>query len=93
MGLRLSVRSRERARRQWESVCLGRCAEGAGGELVFRSAGSPMRLAVEIDPAREEGPLCIEIASGRQLALPAGPRPLLGAVLAKREMDAGGRTA
>jgi len=93
VGLRLSVRSRERARRQWESVCLGRCAEGAGGELVFRWAGSPMRLAVEIDPAREEGPLCIEIASERPVALLAGPHPLLGAVLAQRALDAEGRTA
>ena len=91
--MRLRARSRERARIQWESVCLGRYAEGAGGELIFRWAGSPMRITVEIDPAREEGPLCIEIASERAVALPEGLHPVLGAVLAKREMDAGGRTA
>ena len=93
MGLRLSVRSRERARRQWESVCLGRCAEGAGGELVFRWAGSPMRITVEIDPALEEGPLCIEIASDRPVALPEGPHPVLGAVFARQALGVVERTA
>ena len=52
-----------------------------------------MRLAVEIDPAREEGPLCIEIASERAVALPEGPHPVLGAVLAQRALDAEERTA
>jgi len=93
LGLRLRARSRERARIQWESVCLGRCAEGAGGELIFRWAGSPMRITVEIDPAREEGPLCIEIASERAVALPEGPHPVLGAVFARQTLGVEGRTA
>ena len=86
LGLRLRARSRERARIQWESVCLGRYAEGPGGELVFHWAGSPMRITVEIDPAREEGPLCIEIASDRPVALPEGPHPVLGAVFARQTL-------
>ncbi|MDP2628047.1 MAG: VOC family protein [Candidatus Rokubacteria bacterium] len=93
VGLRLCARSRERARIQWESVCLGRCAEGAGGELIFRWAGSPMRITVEIDPAREEGPLRIEIASERAVALPEGPHPVLGAVFARLAPGAVERTA
>ncbi|OGK81770.1 MAG: hypothetical protein A2X52_14550 [Candidatus Rokubacteria bacterium GWC2_70_16] len=92
-GLRLRARSRERARRQWEAVCLGRCTEGARGGLYFHWPGSPMRLAVEIDPAGEEGPLCIEIASERAVALPEGPHPVLGAVFAARALDCEGRTA
>jgi hypothetical protein len=39
-----------------------------------------MRLAVEIDPARDEGPVAIELASGRAIALPDGPHPALGTV-------------
>lgn len=82
LGLRMSARSRERARVQWHAVLQGECVEGAGGELTFRWPGSPMRIVVEIDPAREEGPLAIELASRHALALPAGPHPVLGAVFA-----------
>jgi len=79
LGLRMRARSRERARVQWHSVLQGECAEGAGGELTVRWPGSPMRIVVEIDPAREEGPLAIELASRHALVLPAGPHPLFGA--------------
>lgn len=82
LGLRMRARSRERARLQWESILKGESVEGDGGELTFRWRGSPMRIAVEIDPAREEGPLAIELLSPRALALPAGPHPVLGATFA-----------
>ena len=79
VGLRLRAHSRARARRQWETVLEGRPSEGPEGELIYRWPDSPMRLAVEIDPARDEGPVAIELASDRAIALPDGPHPTLGA--------------
>lgn len=78
VGLRMTARSRERAVGQWRDVLGGEIA-GDGGALAFRWPGSPMRIAVEMDAAAEEGPLCIELASDRPLALPAGRHPVLGA--------------
>ena len=80
VGLRLRAHSRERARRQWETVLEGHPSEGPEGELIYRWPDSPMRLAVEIDPARDEGPVAIELASDRAIALPDGPHPVLGTV-------------
>ena len=80
VGLRLCAHSRERARRQWETVLEGHPSEGPEGELIYRWPDSPMRLAVEIDPARDEGPVAIELASDRAIALPDGPHPALGTV-------------
>ena len=80
VGLRLRAHSRERARRQWETVLEGHPSEGPEGEMVYRWPDSPMRLAVEIDPARDEGPVAIELASDRAIALPDGPHPTLGTV-------------
>jgi hypothetical protein len=50
------------------------------GALVYRWPGSSMRIAVEIDPHRDEGPLCIEYASPRPVALADSAPPVLGAV-------------
>jgi methylmalonyl-CoA/ethylmalonyl-CoA epimerase len=80
VGLRLRAHSRERARRQWETVLEGHPSEGPEGELIYRWPDCPMRLAVEIDPSREEGPIAIELASARAIALPDGPHPALGTV-------------
>ena len=80
VGLRLRAHSRERARRQWETVLEGHPSEGPEGELIYRWPDSPMRLAVEIDPSRDEGPVAIELASDRAFALPDGPHPALGTV-------------
>jgi len=80
VGLHLRAHSRERARRQWETVLEGHPSEGPDGELIYRWPDSPMRLAVEIDPARDEGPVAIELASDRAIALPDGPHPALGTV-------------
>ncbi len=80
LGLRMRCQSRERAITQWATVLHGMMAEGPRGSLAFRWPGSPMRLAVEIDPAQNEGPIAIELASPRRLRLPAGAHPVLGAV-------------
>ncbi len=80
VGLRLRAHSAERARAQWEAILQGDPSAAPDASLVYRWPGSPMRLAVEIDPAAEEGPLGIEVASHRPLALPPGPHPRLGAV-------------
>jgi glyoxalase/bleomycin resistance protein/dioxygenase superfamily protein len=70
VGLRTRARSAERARTQWERVLLG---EPADGGLVYRWVGSPMRIAVEIDPDAEEGAMGIEIQSHRPVSLPGRP--------------------
>lgn len=88
VGLRMVARSRERARRQWAAIFEGRCAEGSAGELIYRWPGSPMRLAVEIDLSGEEGPVAIEYASERALALPEGRHPVLGAVFTRLAFEA-----
>jgi len=80
VGLRLRAHSRERARRQWGTVLEGRASEGPAGELIYRWPDSPMHLAVEIDPARREGPIAIEIATDRAISLADGPHPDLGTV-------------
>jgi methylmalonyl-CoA/ethylmalonyl-CoA epimerase len=79
VGLRTRVRSAGRADAQWADILQGR-REAAGGALVYRWPGSPLRIAVDIDPAAEEGPVAIELTSPRALALPPGPHPVLGTV-------------
>ena len=83
LGLRMRAQSRERAITQWSTVLQGHAADGPRGSLAFSWPGSFMRLAVEIDPIQNEGPIAIEIASLRNLALPEGPHPVLGAVFKK----------
>jgi methylmalonyl-CoA/ethylmalonyl-CoA epimerase len=80
LGLRMRCQSRERAIAQWRTVLHGAMADGPHGGLVFRWPGSPMRLAVDIDPVQNEGPIAIELASPRRLTLPTGPHPVLGTV-------------
>lgn len=87
LGLRLSVRSEERARRQWETLLGGSVKASADG-LTVRWPGSPLRLALRIDATAEEGPLALELAADRELALPAGPHPVLGLPLLQLEDDA-----
>lgn len=87
LGLRLSARDRDRARAQWADVLGGEAAAGGAGELVFRWPGSPMRLAVDVDPEAPEGPVAIEYASDRPVDLPAGRHPVLGVVFARAEED------
>ncbi len=85
LGIRMRCQSRERAMTQWSSVLHGEMADGPRGGLVFRWPGSPMRIAVDIDPVKNEGPITIEIRSARRLGLPAGPHPALGAVFVEED--------
>ena len=66
LGLRMRARSEARAERQWSTLLRGTAVhEGAG--LVYRWPQSPLRIAVDIDPTGDEGPLRIELASARPL--------------------------
>jgi len=80
IGLRMSVRSAERAHTQWGSVVGGARADDRDGTLVYRWPGSAVRIAVAIDPHRDQGPLCLEYSSRRHVALAAVAHPVLGAV-------------
>ena len=86
LGLRMRGQSVERAVTQWTTVLQGTAAEGPRGELVFSWRDSPMRLAVEIDPVQDEGPIALEVASRRRLSLPLGPHPVLSTVFRQVEM-------
>ena len=61
----------------------GEASEGAAGVVTYRWPGSPMRIVVEVDPARDEGPMAIELEGARALALSGGPHPVLGAVFTR----------
>jgi catechol 2,3-dioxygenase-like lactoylglutathione lyase family enzyme len=78
LGLRSRAHSSERARLQWERALGGVLTHATERELVFRWPGSPMRIVAEIAPGAEEGPLAIDLAPGRDLALPDGPVEGLG---------------
>jgi catechol 2,3-dioxygenase-like lactoylglutathione lyase family enzyme len=79
VGLRMRARSVERADTQWRAVLEGTRREEHGA-LIYRWSESPMRLAVEIAPDAEEGPLAIEFTTARLVALPRAPVPELGTV-------------
>jgi len=76
LGVRLAARDAAAVRRQWQEALGGRARETAGGEIEFRWRGSPMRIVVEIRPDGPEGPLALELATGR--GWPAGGREALG---------------
>lgn len=71
LGLRLRVHAAERAGAQWHEILGGEVADGEAGGLRFGWPGSPMRIAVDVDPVGPEGPLAIEVASARTLVPPA----------------------
>jgi methylmalonyl-CoA/ethylmalonyl-CoA epimerase len=77
LGLRLSARSAEGARRQWGEL-LGGAGFVQGSSLVFRWQQSPLVLFVDVRPDAEEGPLQIELRATRDLILPRGAYPGLG---------------
>ena len=83
LGLRLTARSRERADVQWRQVLEGEPLE-RGNEIVYRWERSPLTITVAIDPSADEGPVAIELATGRPVEIPAGPHPALGAVFVGR---------
>jgi hypothetical protein len=82
--VRLCAHDETRARRQWGELLGGQCEEDARG-LCFRWPESPLRVAVTIDPARPEGPLCAEWWAERDLGLPEGPHPQLGLAMVQVE--------
>ena len=84
VGLRMKARSPERARRQWEEILRGKCSE-RNDQLIYRWPGAPLQLAIEIDPAAEEGPCAIEYSSDLVLKLPDGRHPVLGVVFARAQ--------
>ena len=77
VGPRMSARSEERARTQWEKIAQGTCTP-IDGALVFTWPDSPMRITGDIDPDAPEGPCFIELSSDRALGLLADPYPTLG---------------
>src|SRR5262249_42065446 len=84
VGLLLSSRSEERALRQWQAL-LGGSAARERDRLVFRWPASPLRVAVRVQPDAEEGPLALELAAPRRIALPEGPHPALSLPLVQVE--------
>jgi methylmalonyl-CoA/ethylmalonyl-CoA epimerase len=74
LGLRLRCERREAAKRQWHAL-LGGEESGDGEHVVYRWAGSPMRIAVEI-AAGGDGPIGIEVDRLPEAAL---AHPLAGA--------------
>lgn len=89
LGLRTRARSRERAHTQWAQLLRAECTEGTEGELIYRWPGSSMRLAVEIDPTAEEGPMAVEFASDRPVTLPEESPPALRALFLQRPRSGG----
>jgi catechol 2,3-dioxygenase-like lactoylglutathione lyase family enzyme len=76
LGLRLRARSAERADVLWRHVLGGHRRDDA--PLVYGWAGSPMRIAVDVDPASDEGPLAVEFASAHCVRLDDGAHRALG---------------
>ena len=81
VGLRTRAQSEARAQRQWSTLLRGR-ASRHGDLLVYRWPDSPLRIAVEIDAAGEEGPIQIDIVSPRPLPSLDAAEATLGAVFA-----------
>jgi len=77
VGLRMSAKSIDRARRQWAEL-LGASGFIQGDSMIFRWEKSPLVVLVDIRPDAEEGPLQIEVRAPRDLALPSRPYPGLG---------------
>jgi methylmalonyl-CoA/ethylmalonyl-CoA epimerase len=77
LGPRLSAKSAAAARKQWGELLEG-AVQVESASLTFRWPDSPLAISVELDPARDEGPLAIELAAPHALALPKGPVPELG---------------
>ena len=81
VGLRTRARSAARAQRQWSTLLHG-SASRDGDILVYRWPHSPLRIAVEIAEAAEEGPVQIDLVSPRPLPPLDTAAATLGAVFA-----------
>jgi methylmalonyl-CoA/ethylmalonyl-CoA epimerase len=80
VGLRMVTRDADRARTQWETL-LGAECEARDDTLVFRWPGSPMRISVEVDASRPEGPIGVEVARAAEANPAVGAHPLLGTAI------------
>jgi methylmalonyl-CoA/ethylmalonyl-CoA epimerase len=78
VGLRLTTRSAEAARKQWGGLLGGR-ERGAGGALVFEWPGSPLCIRVRVDASCADSPEAIELRCPRRLALSHATEAGLGA--------------
>jgi hypothetical protein len=83
IGLRLRAHTRERADTQWSDVLGGERVSSDDNALVYRWPRSPMRITVDIDPIAAEGPIAIEFAADRDVEVPPGREPILGAVFTR----------
>jgi methylmalonyl-CoA/ethylmalonyl-CoA epimerase len=88
LGLHMTVQDARRARALFEGPLCGAGRE-LNGRLVFRWEGSPLRIAVTLDPAREEGPLALEVAAPRRLALSRDAQAALGVEIVQVEEERG----
>src|SRR5262245_27864114 len=77
VGLRLSAKSPEAARKQWGEL-LGGSGFIQGDSLIFRWEESPLVILVDIRPDAPEGPLQIELRAPRDLGLPREAYPGVG---------------
>ena len=78
LGLRMTARRAESARRQWQDLLSAECADDSA-TLLFRWPESPLRIAVDILENGPEGPTAVEIAAERRVAISDAPHPVLGA--------------
>ena len=83
IGLRTRAHSEARAQRQWSALLHG-AQSREGNALVYRWPHSPLCITVEIDPAGEEGPIQIDVASARVLPPLGTVDAALGAAFAVR---------
>ncbi len=77
VGLRMTSHDRARALTQW-MLLLGAECDPHSDPLVFRWASSPMRIVVEIDPDRAEGPVGLEWSAEHATPIPEFANSLLG---------------
>jgi methylmalonyl-CoA/ethylmalonyl-CoA epimerase len=82
VGLRTAA-PRAAAQKLWGELLLGDCRE-RGGALLFDWPDSPMRIAVELDPALPVGPLSLEVETKREIPLlDRAPPASFGAPIAR----------
>jgi methylmalonyl-CoA/ethylmalonyl-CoA epimerase len=82
VGLRTRAQAEARAHRQWAELLQGTTSR-EDGLLVYRWPASPLRIAVEVDAALEEGPTQIDVISPRPVAPLDTPATALGTVFAR----------
>ncbi len=79
IGLRMRTADRDAALRQWGEL-LGGELEEQDETLIFRWPGSPMRVAVSLEPGAANEAVAVEVRADQPLTLPEGPHPQLGTI-------------